>query len=162
MKPFLVLVISFILFLALGAFVLPVDDHWIFAGNMAMSVMLIFTAIGHFMFPDAMAKMIPPSVPFRKAFIYASGLWEIMLAIGLLFPATRVVAGSTTIIFFIFILPLNVYSASRHINIEKACQPGPGPRYLWFRIPLQLFFITWVWFFSINQLACLYASHLTG
>jgi uncharacterized membrane protein len=43
-------------------------------------------------------------------------------------------------------LPANVYAALHHIDYEKATTGGKGPGSLWFRVPLQFFFIAWVYF----------------
>jgi len=50
---------------------------------------------------------------------------------------------------FILILPANVYAAINKIDYEKGNYSGNGLKYLWFRIPLQIFFIEWVWYFGI-------------
>jgi len=113
-----------------------------------MSVMLLFTAIGHFVLREPMARMLPPSFPFRVEAILATGFLEVLGAIGLCIPVTRILTAWLLIVFFILILPANIYAAIRKINYEKAGVEGPGPRYLWFRIPLQLFFIAWVAFFG--------------
>ncbi len=162
MKPLVILVLSFLVFLALGITLLHPEDHWIFAGNFSMAFMLIFTSIGHFKFPDGMARMIPQAIPFRKPFVYASGLWEIMLAIGLMFPGSRIGSGWIAVIFFCCILPVNIYAALHHVNMEKPELRGPGPGYLWFRVPLQIFFIAWIWLFSIDQLDLIYSNHWLG
>ncbi len=47
------------------------------------------------------------------------------------------------------ILPANVRSAQRHLNYQTGNYDGPGPRYLWFRVPLQLFFMAWTGYFGI-------------
>ncbi|WP_331145734.1 hypothetical protein [Hymenobacter sp.] len=52
--------------------------------------------------------------------------------------------------FFVLILPANIHAALHHINYQKGTTDGPGPRYLWFRIPLQLLFIAWTWYFSVH------------
>jgi hypothetical protein len=48
--------------------------------------------------------------------------------------------------------PGNIKAAVNHIDYQKGTNNGPGPTYLWFRIPLQLFFIGWVCFFWIWNL----------
>ncbi|MEI9807832.1 MAG: hypothetical protein WDO16_08115 [Bacteroidota bacterium] len=53
------------------------------------------------------------------------------------------------IIFFIIILPVNINAAIHKVNMEKANHTGNEVNYLWFRIPLQLLFILWVWYFGL-------------
>jgi uncharacterized membrane protein len=148
MKPLIILLsvfgISALLFrLFTGDWNLP------FSGNLAMGVMLCFTALGHFLFPKGMAMMIPPIVPFRTELVYITGVAEIAFGIALLFTASRTYAGYGLLIFFIAILPANIYAALHHIDLEKGTTTGPGPSYLWFRIPLQVLFIAWICYFSL-------------
>ena len=119
------------------------------AGNLAMCAMLFLTASGHVLFTKGMVMMIPPVIPFRTALVYGTGVAEILLGIGLLFVATRHFCGIALIVFFVLLLPANIYAASKHLDLQKATYTGPGLRYLWFRVPLQVLFIGWVWYFSI-------------
>ena len=81
--------------------------------------------------------------------VYFTGILELAAAPGLIIPQTRHIAAILLIIFFILLLPANIIAAKQKINIEKASYGGPGLSYLWFRIPLQLFFIVWVLYFAI-------------
>lgn len=147
MKPLIVLVVTFLLSLvvsrlATGSFELELS------GNIAMCCMLFLTAAGHFMFTKGMEMMLPPVIPFKRAVVYISGIAEIVLGIMLLLPAYRHLAGNLLIILFIVLLPANIYAARTNLNMEKANHEGPGIDYLYKRIPLQVFFIIWVFYFS--------------
>jgi uncharacterized membrane protein len=120
------------------------------AGRIAMSVMLVFTAISHFIFAKGMAMMVS-FLPSPAAIVYATGIIEIIAALGLLIPKTRLLAGRLLILFFIILLPANIYAAYHNINLQSADYTGKGISYLWFRIPLQLLFIVWVYFSSIRN-----------
>ncbi len=149
MKPILVLITAFFLSIVTLKFVI---GSWslITAGNIAMGIMLWFTAVGHFKFTSGMAMMIPDYLPARNEAVLATGIFEIALGTGLFFHATRNPAGIATICFLLVILPINVYAAIHHVDHEKASYNGKGATYLWFRIPLQLFFIAWAWLFAIH------------
>ncbi|KAF2342354.1 DoxX family protein [Flavobacterium tistrianum] len=123
-----------------------------FAGRVAMAVMLVFTAIGHFVFAKGMAMMIS-FLPWANAIVLVTGIIELIAAIGLLLPNTKVLTGKLLILFFILLLPANIYAASHNINLQSADYTGKGVSYLWIRIPMQLLFIAWVYFSSlgINQ-----------
>ena len=125
--------------------------NFISAGNIAMSIMLLFTAIGHFKFPKGMTMMMPDVVPFKKELVLLTGFIEIAAAIGLMFPAMRHVTSILLIIFFICILPANINAAIKKIDYEKGTYDGKGINYLWFRVPLQVFFILWTWYFGIYK-----------
>jgi hypothetical protein len=38
----------------------------------------------------------------------------------------------------------------KKVNYEKGTYAGPDLMHLWFRVPLQLFFIAWVYWFSLR------------
>ncbi|HET8736142.1 MAG TPA: hypothetical protein VFM69_06065 [Pricia sp.] len=149
MKPLLVLTIVFII--SVFAIRLVQGTYEIaLAGRIAMSVMLLFTAMGHFKFDAGMSMMLPDFVPYKMKMVHLTGIFEIAAATGLLLPNFKVVTGWLLIVFFILVLPANVYAAMNHIDYQKATFNGPGLTYLWFRIPLQLLFILWVYVSSIK------------
>jgi len=148
MKPLIILIAVF----GLGCLItLAFQNHvnWQLSGLIAMAAMLIFTSIAHFMFWKGIQLMLPQNLPYKKAIVYLTGIIEILAAIGLLIPHTVQITGVLLIIFFILITPSNIKAAKQHVNLEKADYTGYGISYLWFRIPLQLFFISWIYFFSI-------------
>jgi uncharacterized membrane protein len=110
-----------------------------------MAVMMVFTSIGHFIYTRGMAMMLPSFIPFKKEIVYITGVLEIASAAGLLIPATRTITAWLLIIFFIVLTPANINAAIKHLNMEKGTYDGSGPRYLWFRMPLQVLFIVWVY-----------------
>lgn len=121
------------------------------AGRIGMVAMLMVTGIAHFAFTKGMAMMLPPFVPQKKMIIYATGMLEFAAAAGILLPGFRVRTGWLLITFFILLLPANIYASMNHINLKTATYDGDGPAYLWFRIPLQIFFIAWVYYFTISK-----------
>jgi uncharacterized membrane protein len=141
MKPLIILLVVF----GIAVLFLTVCQ----AGNIAMCAMLCFTALGHFKFKAGMAKMLPPAIPFKERLVLVTGLMEVGLGIGLVFPATRMVSAILLIIFLVAVLPANIYAAMHRINFETGEINGKGVGYLWFRVPLQLAFIGWVVFFGL-------------
>lgn len=148
MKPLVVLVAVFVLS-CLGFYIAAHDPSYIISGRIAMSIMLLFTAVGHFAFYEGMAMTVPPYIPFKKFMVYFTGVLEIIAALGLLLTGTHYYTAICLIVFFVLLLPSNIYAAQKHINLEKANYTGKGLSYLWLRIPLQLVFIAWVWFFAV-------------
>lgn len=146
MKPFLILIAAFILSLA-GSGFFSGSAGTAAAGCIAMAVMLLFTGIAHFVKPKEMMLMLPPVVPARIFLILITGIFEIAGAIGLLIPQTRTLTGWSLIVFFLLILPANIYAAVAPKT--KTNFTGQGLKYLWFRIPLQLFFIIWAYIFAV-------------
>ncbi len=150
MKVLIVLIATFLLFIFTSKIA---AGKWnlLFGGNLAMFIMLCFTALGHFKFANGMIMMMPDFIPLKKEIVFISGLAEIVLGLALLFPALRNIAGIVLVLLFLLMLPANINAAVKHINFEKADYSGPGLSYLWFRIPMQLFLILWVWYFSIRK-----------
>ncbi|MCB4799550.1 DoxX family protein [Tamlana sp. PT2-4] len=149
MKPLIVLLLSFLISL----FVIKImnkEYDFILSGRLAMAIMLVFTAIGHFAFTKGMSMMIPKVIPFKSSFVYLTGIFEILLAIGLLIPKLKTISGWTLIIFLLLLLPANVYAAINHVNYQNGTFNGNGLVYLWFRIPLQILFIIWTYASSIR------------
>src|SRR5690606_38325732 len=88
---------------------------------------------------------------FKEETVYLTGVVEIAAAAGLLVPRLRRLTAWLLIVFFILVLPANIYAALEHVDYQNATFDGQGPSYLWFRIPLQLFFIIWIYFSAIRQ-----------
>lgn len=148
MKPLYVLLGTFITSLIISRLGFGKFD-WPLSGRIAMSIMLSFTSIGHFIFSKGMAMMIPNFIPLKKTIVYITGFIELIAAVGILIPQTQRTTSILLIIFFILILPANINAAIKHIDFQKATNDGSSTEYLWFRIPLQVLFIAWTYFFGI-------------
>lgn len=149
MKPLIILLTVF----SISLFAVKItrgEYEFALPARIAMSAMLLFTSIAHFVFTTGMSMMIPGNLPYKAEIVYVTGLIEIAAAIGLLVPAYRATSGWFLVLFFIVLLPSNIYAAIKHIDYQKASFTGSGLNYLWFRIPLQLFFIAWTYISSIN------------
>ena len=120
------------------------------SGRIALSVMLAFTAIAHFVFTKGMAMMLPAFIPYKTVIVYFTGIIELIAATGLLIPRFKFITGWLLIAFFLLILPANIYAAVNHIDYQNGSYDGNGLGYLWFRIPLQIFFIAWTYLFTIS------------
>jgi uncharacterized membrane protein len=143
MKPLIVLFITFGISIVVTKLL---NDYNIrLSAQIAMAAMMVFTSIGHFIYARGMAMMLPSFIPFKKEIVYLTGVLEIASAAGLLIPATRTITAWLLIIFFIVLTPANINAAVKYLNMEKGTFDGSGPKYLWFRVPLQVLFIVWVY-----------------
>ena len=145
MKPLFVLTGAFLVtFLILRG----INGWWDYrlAARIAMAAMLLFTATGHFAFTRGMEMMLPAFIPCKKFMVYFTGVAEVAGAIGLLIKAWFPEASVFLILMFMLMLPANIHAALHHVNYEKGTFDGKGPAYLWFRVPLQAFFIAWIYF----------------
>ncbi|MCX2745613.1 hypothetical protein OO013_17155 [Mangrovivirga sp. M17] len=150
MKPLIVLLSSF----TISLFVIKVitkEFNFILSARIAMALMLIFTAIGHFAFTKGMSMMIPSFIPFKKSVVILTGIIEILLALGFLIPGFKEISGWAFIIFLLLVLPANIYASMNNVNFQTATLDGKGLSYLWFRIPLQMFFILWTYLSTVKN-----------
>ncbi len=150
MKPLIVLILSYVIAIFLIKIANKEYDFGLSA-RVAMSLMLCFTAIGHFAFTKGMSMMIPQFLPFKTNLVYLTGLFEILLAVGLLIPKLKVISGWTLIIFLLLMLPVNIHASIHNVDYQKGTLDGKGLSYLWFRIPLQFLFIVWTYISSIRN-----------
>lgn len=149
MKPLIVLLLSF----TISIFIIKIikkEYDFALSARIAMSIMLLFTAIGHFAFTKGMSMMIPKIIPFKESIIYLTGIFEILLALGLIIPKFQTVSGWALIVFLLLMLPANIYASLNHVNYQKGTFDGNGLIYLWFRIPLQFLFIIWAYISAIR------------
>ena len=150
MKPLIVLLLSF----TISLFILKIikkEYDFALSARIAMSIMLVFTAVGHFAFTKGMSMMIPKFIPFKESFVYLTGMFEILLAIGLLITKFKTISGYALIIFLLLMLPANIYASVNNVNLQKGTLDGNGIMYLWFRIPLQILFIIWTYISTIRK-----------
>ena len=102
--------------------------------RLGISLFFGVTSSGHFAQTDAMAEMLPPFVPFRRAIVYITGVLELLGAAGLWIPRLERLTGLCLILMMIGLLPANVYSAFKRVRFGGH---GRGPVYLVVRVPFQ-------------------------
>jgi uncharacterized membrane protein len=150
MKPLIILLLIFTI--SIVAIKIIKKEHEVtLSARIAMASMLIFTAIGHFTFTKGMSMMIPQFIPFKISLVHLTGIFEIILAFGILVPKFQKTSGWALVIFLILMLPANIYAALNNVDYLKGTFEGNGIMYLWFRIPLQLFFIIWTYISVISR-----------
>jgi uncharacterized membrane protein len=105
---------------------------------------LVYIAAGanHFISPKGYLAIMPPYIPAHNLMVTLSGIAEIVLGIGLLFPATRSLSAWGLILLLIAVFPANIYMAtsSRFLKL---------PAWLrWGRLPLQGVLIWWAYMYT--------------
>ena len=113
-----------------------------------MATMLIFTGAAHFINTDLMVAMLPDFIPLKKETVWITGLVEITASVGLIWNKTSKITSILLILFFVVILPANIKGSINQVQLGGMVQ---GAEYLYFRIPLQILFIAWVYFFGIRR-----------
>lgn len=118
-----------------------------FVGRASMAAMLLVTAISHFTNTAEMIAMMPDAMPAKREIVYFTGICELAAVAGLLWRTTAWLASVLLIVFFVLVLPANIAGSLKSVQYGGM---EYGPWYLLFRVPLQIFFIWWVWYFGIR------------
>jgi uncharacterized membrane protein len=137
MVPFVIMLIVLLICRGLGALGLSIFATWQMATTVALAVMFLFTAASHFTpMKEDLIKMVPRGWPYPRQIVFVTGVLEILGAIGLLLPATRIAAALCLAALLIAMFPANVNAALKHIPLR-----GKNPTPLWLRLPMQLIWI---------------------
>lgn len=112
---------------------------------LAMAIFLVFFGISHFFLVDEMILMIPKVFPYPGFIVYATGVIEIILAIGLIIPKTRRLSGIFIALYFIAVFPANIVKAMSDIDIQGTFN---SPLMSWVRLLFQPIFILWALYSS--------------
>src|SRR6267143_4857263 len=136
-----VLLISLLLYRAIGALGVAALGTWAGAIRYALATMLLFTASAHFTkMKSDLVRMMPDWIPRPLGLVYFTGVCEIAGAIGLLLPSVRQAAGIALIVFFIVVFPANVKAARTGVAVG-----GKRTTPLWLRASMQVLFIVLTW-----------------
>lgn len=153
MAPLIVLIITTLLARLAGRLGVRSLRNWPAATRVGLAVMFLFTAAAHFNSMRAdLVRMTPPGLPNPELIVTFTGLCEIAGAVGLLIPRTRKAAAVALIVFLLAVLPANIHAARSGITLR-----GAPPTPLVVRIPLQLLFMTLIWWSAIRA-----QRHTTG
>jgi uncharacterized membrane protein len=88
---------------------------------------LLFVASGttHLVRPQVFEPIVPRTLPGRRELVYASGVGEIVCAVGLLTPRTRAAAGWGSAALLVGVFPANVQMT---VAAAKRWRRRPGDR----------------------------------
>jgi uncharacterized membrane protein len=104
--------------------------------------MFVFTAVSHFhprTRPD-LIRMVPAGLPAPALLVTATGVLELLGAIGLLVPRTVPAAAYGLMTLLVAMFPANVHAARAGLTVA-----GRRATPLLWRLPLQLFWIAALW-----------------
>ncbi len=114
---------------------------WRWAGLFVVIAFFVLGGIAHFAFADAEMSIIPPYIPYPNAVNDVTGFFELLGAVGMMFPFSRRAAATGLVLLAICVTPANVYM------LQHADRFPTVP--LWAliaRLPLQvvlIFLIAW-------------------
>jgi uncharacterized membrane protein len=143
MAPLIVMVAAWLGARGLGfTGVLSQAASWTGALRIGLAVMFVFTAASHFhprTRPD-LIRMVPASLPVPALLVTATGVLELLGAVGLLMPQALPAAAYGLMALLVAMFPANVHAAR-----EGLMTAGRRPTPLLWRLPLQLFWIAALW-----------------
>jgi uncharacterized membrane protein len=108
-----------------------------------MAVFYVAAGLNHFANPDAYLPMMPPYLPWHRAFILISGAAEVGLGLAVLVPSLRQAAAWGLILLLIAIFPANLHIALNNVPLFGNTE-GFGV-WNWVRLPFQAVLIAWAW-----------------
>ena len=108
-----------------------------------LGLFFISAGVMHFIRPGFYLKLMPPYLPWPLGLVYVSGVAEILLGLLVVIPKYTRLAAWGLIALLIAVFPANLYVA-----MNPQAMPDVNPRSLWIRLPFQLVFIAWAWWFT--------------
>jgi uncharacterized membrane protein len=113
-------------------------------------IALLFVGSGvlHLVKPDYYMRIMPPWLPAPMALVLISGLFEILGGVGVLVPATRLMAGWGLIALLLAVFPANVQML---LNARAAQASALWIAGLVARLPVQAVLIYWVFRAAIQR-----------
>ncbi|OBF56267.1 hypothetical protein A5787_02145 [Mycobacterium sp. 852002-50816_SCH5313054-b] len=129
MAPLITLLLSTVAARSIGWLGVAYVNNWTAAIAVGLAAMFLLTGFSHFAPPlrrDLIA-IVPPRLPAPGYLVTLTGLLELLGAVGLLVPATRVAAAVCLAVLMLAMFPANIY-ASR--------MPAP-PKSMTTRLPLR-------------------------
>jgi len=140
-----VLLVSWLLFRAIGALGVVALGTWQDSARYALAVMFVFTGIAHFnRMKHDLARMIPPVFPQPLWLVYITSVLELLGAAGLLLPKFRSLAAICLIALLIAMFAANVHAARSGLSLR-----GKPVTPLWLRTPMQILFIALLWWSAV-------------
>lgn len=112
--------------------------------SVAILVVAAYFFIGgvtHFTNPDFFVEIMPPYLPYHLEIVWISGGFEILGALGLILPQTRLLAGYGLIALTIAVTPANI-----HMAMNPDLFPDAQQSLLYMRLVLQIFLLWLIWF----------------
>ncbi|WP_378185250.1 MauE/DoxX family redox-associated membrane protein [Aquimarina sp. W85] len=105
-----------------------------------LSFILIVAGFFHLIKPKAFMRIMPLYIPYRKVFVYLSGLAEISLGLLLIFSTVKTYTLWCVIILLILFFPVHI-----HMILNKKASLNLPKFVLVLRFLLQFILIYWVY-----------------
>ena len=106
---------------------------------------MVTAGVAHFVLPDMFIPLVPPSLPWPREIVFASGALEILFGGMLLIARYARRAAWWLVALLIAVFPGNLHMAA---NAGSFPNLDISPTLLWLRLPLQALLISWAWMFT--------------
>jgi uncharacterized membrane protein len=129
MAPLIVLLIGSMAARIVGWLGIEYVNTWVKAIAVGLAAMFVLTGVAHFVPPlrANLIAIVPPRLPAPGLLVSFTGVLELLGAVGLLVPATRIVAAVCLLLLMLAMFPANIYAAR---------MPNP-PKSMTTRLPLR-------------------------
>lgn len=113
-----------------------------------IAIVFVVAGVLHLVRPAPYIRIMPPWLPAPATLVLVSGIFQILGGIGVLVPATRMVAGWGLIALLVAVFPANL-----QMLLDASAR---GASTIWLvavaaRLPLQAALIWWVWRAAIRR-----------
>ena len=105
-----------------------------------VSIFFMSGGVSHFLFIDFFVRAMPDYIPLHKELVIISGIFEILGAVGILVPKTRLFSAVGLILLCIAVFPANMNMA-----INSHLYGDVSPIMIYLRLPFQLVIIWFIW-----------------
>ncbi|ASK64016.1 hypothetical protein CFK37_18570 [Virgibacillus phasianinus] len=99
------------------------------------SIILFAAGVLHFVHEQGFRRIVPKTLPFRRAIVLVSGGFEMIFSVILWVKKGQHITGKLLALFMVAVFPANVYMAVKKISFQPGKQANPWV--LWLRLPLQ-------------------------
>lgn len=119
--------------------------RWQVAGLCLVFVWFFVGGIAHFALTEVEMRIVPPYIPWPRAAVLVSGVFELLGAIGLLWHRSRRTAGIGLFLLTLAVTPCHVYM------LQQPQLFGVPLWALWLRLPVQVALLWVIWTSTARQ-----------
>jgi uncharacterized membrane protein len=114
-------------------------DRWRSIGIGFVFLWFFTGGIAHFALTDTEMTIVPPAIPWPRAAVLVSGVFELLGAIGLLLPGWRRKAGIGLFLLTLAVTPCHIYMLQNPRLFDVPLWA------LWLRLPVQVALLWLIW-----------------
>jgi uncharacterized membrane protein len=115
-------------------------DRWRRAGIAFVFLWFAVGGVAHFVATDLEMRIVPPYIPWPRAAVLVSGVFELLCAAGLLWRPTRRAAGIGLLLLTLAVTPAHLYMLQRPDLFASAPYWA-----LVLRLPIQVALLALIW-----------------